>query len=494
VDDLDGTSRPAPPTTRTTNERGVVAEHYFDLQSLGLVERARAARAVEPASEESWVRTALQAAELALYNMADVLRRAAGDLEAAELDGCATKLSWLRGFHRVLTQLSAATDTYTTGRALVRPDPPDRLCIADSPALAEYLEAHRAFGEALEHWWEGSEQPPDAVLAQEPLTSSRFSILHLARIVNHESTIWERPLVAVAVPVSAATGTYAEFTASATLREAVREHELTGDSYFTQFRGLHQIPELIAAEMNELLEQAIRALRAREVEASTEALVSVNLLTQPVAACLPVLVDNLATRDYHGIRENLGLTSGSHSVGIRYHLFTHLYEQLCDEIAVYARERWHDGDGDGVPAAMRAGMTAGAHDGGVATLMGQLLAFRTFIFQWRAEHLHLPRNNLGGGGTKSLTGSPDAIGVVNGMMEHARASDPARAFYDDPARALDPEGPGPLTSMLHAAGSTDEALMLATGRLTQGTFVEVQERLGFFANRCPFVKPPRRMA
>ena len=44
-------------------------------------------------------------------------------------------------------------------------------------------------------------------------------------------------------------------------------------------------------------------------------------------------MDNLATSDYHKIRENLGLTSGSHSVGLHFHLFRDLYQQLWEALA-----------------------------------------------------------------------------------------------------------------------------------------------------------------
>ena len=79
------------------------------------------------------------------------------------------------------------------------------------------------------------------------------------------------------------------------------------------------------------------------------------------------MVDNPTTHDYHEIRENLGLTSGSHSIGIRHHMFTHLYEQLWDEVALVGDKR-----------------------GPTDLLVTQLLFFRSFIFQWRDEHLHLP--------------------------------------------------------------------------------------------------------
>jgi hypothetical protein len=122
-------------------------------------------------------------------------------------------------------------------------------------------------------------------------------------------------------------------------------------------------------------------------------------------------------------------------------------------------------------------------------LMAQLSAFRGFVFGWRDLHLHLPRNNLGGNSTRSLTGSPDAVSVVRRMAEHARGKDPARGLMTWPS--TDPEE-GELASYLTGDRSLDTLLLNATGDLTQAKFVDVQERLGFFAGSCPFTKPPRR--
>ena len=107
----------------------------------------------------------------------------------------------------------------------------------------------------------------------------KFAVLHTMRIVSHEATIWERNLLAGAGPP--ADVDYGEFTASAILRGAVYEHELVGDTYFTQFRGLHQIPELIAAEVNERLECTIRAMRAPAPRMTCKTSFSVTMVVSP---------------------------------------------------------------------------------------------------------------------------------------------------------------------------------------------------------------------
>jgi hypothetical protein len=419
------------------NARGVIAEHYHALQSLGLVEWARRSRAPDP--QARLLRTVLQCCELALYNMADLLRTPS-----------VAKLQWVHGFHRVMLSLTGVSCRFT---AVTRRDGP-RVRPSDSPAFAEYVTALKAFDAEMR----ASGMDFADVLATESLDSPDFLLLHRARVGAHDSVIWERRLMQTARPEPAVE--YAEFLDTETLREAVYEHELVGDTYFTQFRALHQIPELLAFEMNDRLEDAIRALRRGDTGRATEELVWINWLAEPAAACLPVMVDNLATSDYHEIRENLGLTSGSHSVGIRFHLFTDLYGQLCAEISASAPP----------------------------LLLAELAAFQGFVHGWRDAHLHLPRNNLGGDATKSLTGSADAVAVVRRMAEHARAHDPAR----DVLGPLDGGG-GELSAYLTAEESLDSALLAATGHVTQCKFVEVQERLGFFAGKCPFTKPPRRL-
>jgi hypothetical protein len=450
------------------NERGVIAETYGELQSLGLLDKARSARYVEKASAESLLRTVLQAAEVALYNMADLLRRARLDATAADIEACTTKFAWVRGFQRVLVRLSHVARDFSTSRSREE-GATSPLRLAASPAFQDYLRALKRFDRALTRCIARGDLDVANALSAASWTDTEFSLIHLIRIGNHESEMWERNFLATAVP-SWPDG-YAEYVASSTLREAVFEHVLFGDTYFTQFRGLHQIPELLAAEIADTMEAAIIAIRRRDAASAASFLTWTNALTSPIEACLPAMIDNLTTHDYHEIRENLGLTSGSHSVGIRYHMFTHLYEQLWDEVALVGEKTGPTWD----------------------LLVTQLLFFRSFIFQWRDEHLHLPRNNLGGAATRSLTGSSDAVSVVEGMSDHARIGDPANAFISDRGRsgAHSPER-GALASYLRTDDSLDSALLTATGFVTQSKFRNVQERTGYFANKSSFSKPPRR--
>lgn len=503
TDDSPGASRRAPQSAAQIgdlapvyNERGIIAESYHDLQGLGVLRAAREAYPLPKASDESMARAVFQCVEIALLNLTDLVARAAADIEQGSLGSATVKMFWARGFHRVLARLSAIPRQL--GLLRRASDPPGVLRIGDSPAFGEYLQAIERFDRAMLGRADAGDLPISATLADETLDSVAFNLLHLARICNHESTIWERNLAEV--PAPAPVPSYAEFVVAQGMRDAVYERVLTGDTYFTQFRGLHQIPETLGEEINDQIEQAIRDVRSGRLPQAIERLSDVNTLAEGVLASLPAIVDNLATADYHQIRENLGLTSGSHSICLRYHLFSHLYEQLWDEVAAHlASWQKQQRSEEAIEAAIRqADRTRfeDQHAWMIHMLLDECARLQAFIFQWRDEHLHLPRNNLGGDFTKSLTGSPDAVKATKHMRDAARARDPLRSLAHSQTPRPDPARPprGPLTEYLESPASLDSRILTTTGRATQRRFQNVQERLGFFANRCPFAPPPKRKA
>jgi tryptophan 2,3-dioxygenase len=482
--------------TPVYNERGIIAESYHDLQGLGVLRAAREAYPLPKASNESMVCAVFQSVEIALLNLTDLVTRAAADIEQGCLGPATVKMFWARGFHRVLARLSALPHQLGCVRSAIEPQ--GVLRISDSPAFGEYVQAINRFDRAvLQQAEAGALQLPTA-LAYETLDSVAFNLLHLARICNHESTIWEHNLAEVRV--SALVPSYATFVVAQGMRDAVYDRVLTGDTYFTQFRGLHQIPETLGEEVNDHLEQAIRDVRSNQLPQAIAHLSDVNILSEGILIALPAIVDNLATADYHQIRENLGLTSGSHSICLRYHMFTHLYEQLWEEIVIHMtgspKKKCSE---EMIEAAIRQvdqTRFEDQHAWMIHLLLNECVQLQTFIFQWRDEHLHLPRNNLGGDFTKSLTGSPDAVKAIKHMRDAARAHDPMRPL----ARAQDPRHEhtkmprGQLTQYLESSSSLDSQILTTTGHATQHRFQNVQERLGFFANRCPFSPPPKRKA
>jgi hypothetical protein len=475
------------------NARGIIAEHYRDLQGLPVLEAARFTYPLPRASAASTMRAVFQAVELALLNLADVTARAADDLESGAQGSAVVKQAWARGFHRVLVRLS--TMPAQLGLSCGDSNGGSRLRISDSPALREFLQALKRFDAALAALIDEGHIDLERLIGDASLDTSAFQLLHLARVSNHEATVWEANLADV--PVAAEVPSYETFVVSKGMRDAVYDRVLTGDSYFTQFRGLHQIPETLGEEANDRLEQAIRHLRARETLAALEHLRCVTVLTDGMLAAVPPMADNLATSDYHQIRENLGLTSGSHSVCLRFHLFGDLYGQLWEVLAHNVLQDAPRSDGINIEQAFRAVDEVSTSDtvcGHYHLVMNEFLTLRAFVGQWRDQHLHMPRNNLGGGDTKSLAGSPDALTAVKQMRQRARTVDPMLPLAR--ARGLATHVAADATLPLHrhfeAEDSLDSRILAATGAITQARFADVQGRLGYFAKRCPFTPPPRR--
>jgi len=476
------------------NERGVIAEQYSELQAISVLDEARRSYPLAPTSPESTIRAIFQAVEIALLNLEDLLSRAAVDVQQRRFGRAAVKMSWARGFHQVMVhlsllphQLGLVGDSEVAGM----------LKVSDSPALRAYSQALRRFDFAISQCANSSELQIEKSLAEESLDSNELRLLHLTRICSHETTVWERNLATVHVPVEVPS--YEKFVVTGGMRDAVYDRVLEGDTFFTQFRGLHQIPEILCVEINDRIERAIVEIGASRPHAAYKHLRYANILSDGILASLPPMTDNLVTSDYHNIRENLGLTSGSHSVNLHFHLFRDLYQQLWDALADSIVRGHASDDRIGlIETAIRHAAQDPDRDGDaflLNLLANECLQLRSFIATWRDEHLQLPRNNLGSNRTRSLTGSLDAIKAVKGMRDAARAKDPmqplanARRLLDDRAT----QASRPITEYLQNADSLDTRLADATGSVTQQRFHDVQARLGVFAKECPFSPPPRRV-
>lgn len=480
---------------RTSNERGRIADTYESLQGLELLNAARDAYALPKATAASTLRTVFQAAEIALLNLTDLLARADADVRCRMIGRAMVKISWALGFHRVLARLGMVP--HQLGHVYDAAVPTDVLRISDSPAFGEYAQVLRRFDQSVLQSIESGNLKIEPVLANGSLDSVKFRLLHLTRICNHETAIWEHDLAEVQVP--AQVPSYEQFIGAKLIRDAVFHTELSGDTFLTQFVALHQIPETLGEEVNDHIEAAIRDIRSKRLQQSVEHLDYVNVLVEGILAAVPPMVDNLATSDFYRFRENLGQTSGSHSVVLRYHLFKDLYEQLWEELIRHVAGRpAKDCSVDALKEAVRRVDGTRNEDPDawmVYLLFNHCLRLRAFIAQWRQVHLHLPRNDLGAQST-SLAGSSDAVTTVKEMRNAARAKDPMLPLAQ--ARGLSPrlvdEGLAPLTRYLESESSLDTRVSTITGANTQRRFREVEERSGGFAERCPFSPPPRRKA
>ena len=483
--------------TEMYNERGVIAAYYAELQGIPVLEAARDAYPLPMASIESTLRAIFQSADIALLIIADLMTRATADLDLKEgqVGPALVKVSWAHGFHRVLVRLSMMPQQL--GLPCHMSEAQGLLRIADSPAFKAYVQALQDYDQALLQRLDCGQLPIKSLLLEHSLDTNQLNLIHLTRICNHDTTVWEQNLAEVLSPVEVPS--YEAFVVSQGMYDTVYDRVLKGDTYFTQFRGLHQIPEILGAEMNDHIEKAILAIQAEALPLAYEHLRSCNILAEGVISSLPPIVDNLTTSDYHQIRENLGLTSGSHSVGLHYHMFRDLYRQLCGEFANLVLDKPMNGhQNKAIQQAISQATQARFEDSNaflIYLLSNECLTLRSFIHQWRNSHIHLPRNNLGGSYTKSLTGSPDAISAVRAMRDSARKKDAMLPLIK--ARGLKKvhlnNENAPLTAYFDSETSLDQQLLDLTGQITQERFKEVQERIGVFATKCPFHQPPKRI-
>jgi len=477
-----------------SNKRGVIAEQYAQLQAIPLLAQARELCPLPRASHESLIQAIFQAAEIALLNLHNLMQRALSDVHAGRFGPLACKLSWARSFHTILLHLSFLPQKL--GLVPETDGESEEISILASPAFQAYAEAVKEFDRQMLATISRRKISLLQVIGRKSLDNNQMRCIHIIRLCSHETTIWERNLrrVSVAVPIP----DYAGFVVSQAMHHAVYDTMLEGDTYYTQFRGVHQIPEILTAEINDHIEKAIVQLRTRALRQAYEHLRCLNLLSEGVLAALPPIAENLATVDYHEIRENLGLTSGSHSINIHYHLFKDLYEQLWGAFTGLLLEACAAPQAsENIQELLRAidiRRFADEQAFLLHLLANELLKLRAFINTWRELHLHFPRNAIGGDCTRSLTGSSDAVQAVKKMRDTAFLRDPMQPLLaarklDNPARDL------PLLSLSDyflSEHALDQKLLAMTGGITKERFNDVQKRTGVFAGKSAFVPPPKR--
>ena len=468
------------------NERGTIAETYEKLQGLHILSKARTNIPLPKASAQSALRAILQAAEITLLNLSDLISRVSEDIEQKGITGSAVvKMSWARDFHGVMIRISMMPQQLGFGYQ----GSLTRMSVAESSAYGKYESVLRAFDQSIIKQLTKDNLNIESILGDQSIDSDEFKLLHLIRICNHETEIWDCNFDKICVPE--VNLTFNEFVGSACVQEAVYDMVLNGDTYLMQFRGLHQISEILGEEINSRLEEVIQNLRQNYLQQAVEYMYSINILTEGILATLPPMIDNLSTVDYHQIRENLGQTSGSHSFCLHQRLFRDLYEKLWEAMVCRIL-------GDIPRGCIEETIRKAIHqldrrrfhnvqDWMMYLLVNECLKLRAFIFHWRETHLHLTRNELGGNFTKSLIGSPDAVKKVKYMRNKAQDKDPMRnlAYVRGLLHEEEPKKTR-VSTYINSDTSLDNQVLTATGNVTKKRFIDIQTRSGFFKYQCPF--------
>jgi hypothetical protein len=395
---------------------------------------------------------------------------------AADVPGASRYHKWSLGFHRLLRDLGTAVFDARSRSGVGDLAGAAEVSISDTTGYRAYTGALRDLEDAVL----GSlmKRDPDVVrstIATKSIDNHLYSLLHGLRTVSHDAVKWESDLSGVYVRLGAKR-TLNEFLSTDLLAEAVTATELNGDTLHGEFVALHQVPELLCAEANNQLEVAIRAIRSSAVSRSVEHLTACRILLLPVVDAQRVMAELLATGEYHGFRENLGPASGTHSLAIKQHMFKDLFKALWNDLESWLQTVHQGSLGEAIRDA-----DEGRHTNPELWMRHSVIdqAFRLHFVhqQWRHEHLHMPRNCLGSGGTKSMIGVPDGPQAVYKMRDAANAQRSLVAIHNARGVRLTNSVPGsPLSRLIAGPDSVDAELMRVVGEATREYFPEVQDK------------------
>ncbi|MFJ9542591.1 hypothetical protein ACIRPX_35810 [Streptomyces sp. NPDC101225] len=458
---------------RQMTELGPVAESYDQLHRIDLLGEARAARAVPEGTYDSTVCAVFQASEVGLLNLARLAGRTQAGVLAGDIPAASRYVQWAVGFHRLLRRLGTVmfatrsvfgTDVRATAA----------LSVSESAGYAAYVDALRGLEDAAKgSLLAAAPETVRSTIATRSIDDPLYRLLHGIRTACHDATKWESDLTAVPVGVCRSTD---ELISAETLARAVAATELDAGTLHGEFVALHQIPEILCAEANDHLEVAIRAMRGAELSRVAQHLAVCRWLLDPVVEAQRVMAEHLATGEYHGFRTNLGPASGTHSLAIKQHMFRDLFKHMWNGL-----EAWLSSLGGRCLEETVQDIDAHRHDDPEAwlrhTVVDQAFQLHSAHQQWRHEHLHMPRNCLGSGGTKSMIGVPDGPQAVYKMRDAANAQHSLAAVHTARRTSLANAVPdSPLAKLITDPSSLDSELMRVVGEATREYFPQVQEQ------------------
>jgi tryptophan 2,3-dioxygenase len=459
---------------RLVTELGPVAESYDQLHRIDLLGEARAARGVPEGTYDSLTCAIFQASEVCLLNLARLATRTRACVVADDIPAASRYVQWDVGFHRLLRKLgtamfeargifgsSAASETAT-------------ISISESAGYASYVDTLRNLEDVVKaSLLVGAPELTRSTIATKSIDDSLYRVLHGIRIGCHDATKWESDLTAVPNGVRRNAD---ELISAETLARAVAATELNADTFHGEFVALHQVPEILCAESNDHLEAAIRWIRKSALSRAAQHLAACRTLLEPVVEAQRVMAEHLATGEYHGFRTNLGPASGTHSLAIKQHMFRDLFKHLWNDLEAWLRSL-------GAPSLEQAvrDIDERRHDDSAAwlrhTVVDQAFQLHSAYQQWRHEHLHMPRNCLGSGGTKSMIGVPDGPQAVSKMRDAANAQRSLVAIHRARRTSLSNAVPdSPLAKLIADPASVDSELMKVVGEATREYFPQVQEQ------------------
>ena len=453
------------------NERGPIADSYSQLQSLHIIEAARLVYPVQVASEMSLIKSYLQVIEILSFNIINLINRADEHIQSTEIDLAFNKIKWAYETNELLFSIVCKLQDITliegehsyisfSGRkseieltkciASIDASVESKLCVGDNYlGFAKYYQDSK-------------------------VENTTLLLLEFLRKLAQKIKSWIGFLQNISIPIKIDSDfEYDQFIGYTHLKTAVEGIDLEGDTFFMQFRCFHQVPEIMALELNDRIQFAIEnnIFENSNLLHSNE-IYYIGDLSDIVLESLKPLISNLTPCDYHKIRENLGLTSGSHSINMHFKLLNEYYQKLA---SMFVHK---------VSSDKKYLETA-------ESLIAQRLVKKlsNFTHNWRSIHIQLPINNLGGFNTKSLIGAQDAIETVKKIMNKAKADDPYYQYFQSYERLNHVENI--FTEYLENRESLDSKLKMLIGEMTKKRFENVQKRMPPFDKPVRFVKPKK---
>ncbi len=453
---------------------GPIAPSYDTLHRIDLLSEAIASRGVPRASYAAATCAIFQAAQVCLLNIARMADRTRLRLEVGDVGAASRYTQWMTGFHRLMRALGLSMSATRGIFGVDASGLGHKLGIIETKGYQAFVEALSALDAAVKkHLIDRDRAKVRLTLSTKHLDDNLFRALHGLRIANHDATKWECDLTDITFPLARPGD---ELLSSSILAEAVTSTELSPDTFHGEFVALHQISEILCSEVNDQLEAAVRTLRANHLTQTLEHLSSCRALLEPIVLSQRVMAELLATSEYHEFRENLGPASGIHSLAIKQHMFGDLSNHFWLGI-----ETWLKAMGEGDVEVAVCNIDDGRHSGPQAWLRHRILDEACRLHgahqEWRHEHLHMPRNCLGSGGTKSMIGVPDGIHTVYKMRDAANANRALTVVHDARGLRLTNDVPNsPLARVVRDTESVDSLLMQLVGEATREYFPEVQKR------------------
>lgn len=422
------------------NDRnGPIADTYDRLQGLIFLRAAQVPVGVKAPNDRVYI-ALHQARALSLMNVSSLLRRATRDLQAhvrgrfggsPPMLNAAPMLKWAHSLLKISYSITRASQVVLPSVASEYLSTEPAIC--DRQVIDSLSELDTAFVS-----YEKSRTASIATaIGHRYFMDGEASGAHNFKTVYHLMTM----LLSLDAP-----SPRVDLLSLDILDLAVHSLDTKTPTYLMQFRLLHQIPEVLGAEVGNLMQTA-KGLLARGSD--EEALIYMRLtreLLVLIVDCLWPLVENMYPSEYYKIRKHLGVTSGSKSRMLAERILKEDYLELAKII----NERSTSGHGS-------------------PSLLHEFRGVHSEIKRWRDLHIFLPWSVLGKNAT-SLIGSKRASDTVRGMAHRFARDDPLN--FDKPADLLG----------MMPTGAIDTLLDI-TGRVTQRRFPDVEARIGRYLKK-----------